>query len=108
MSFTRNELVLLPVPFNDLTTRNVRPAVIIGHSTYPGDVSVVPVSFSFPSGMVDTPNPQTYKNARSWRVRLSVQDTALSRLKDGFDSRTRYQNPRDATIPDHFQPHERG
>ena len=24
------------------------------------------------------------------RVRLSVQDTALSRLKDGFDSRTRY------------------
>ena len=25
-----------------------------------------------------------------WRVRLSVQDTALSRLKDGFDSRTRY------------------
>ncbi len=26
-----------------------------------------------------------------WRVRLSVQDTALSRLKDGFDSRTRCQ-----------------
>jgi mRNA-degrading endonuclease RelE of RelBE toxin-antitoxin system len=27
-----------------------------------------------------------------WSVRLSVQDTALSRLKDGFDSHTDYQH----------------
>ena len=29
-------------------------------------------------------------SGNNWRVRLSVQDAALSRPKDGFDSRTRY------------------
>jgi hypothetical protein len=35
------------------------------------------------------------------RVRLSVQDTALSRLKDGFDSRTRCQ-PKSPKAVNHF------
>ena len=34
--------------------------------------------------------PVALRTLTDWRVRLSVQDTALSRLKDGFDSRTRY------------------
>jgi len=44
MSFSKNEIVLLPIPFTDLTSRKVRPAVIIGHSSHVGDLFVVPVS----------------------------------------------------------------
>ena len=44
MSFSRSEVVLLPIPFTDLTSRKVRPAVVIGHSTHAGDLFVVPIS----------------------------------------------------------------
>ena len=44
MSFSRNEVVLLPIPFTDLTSRKVRPAVVIGHSSHLGDLFVVPIS----------------------------------------------------------------
>ncbi|MBI5385500.1 MAG: MazF family transcriptional regulator [Verrucomicrobia bacterium] len=44
MSFSRNEVVLLPVPFTDLTSRKVRPAVVIGHSSHAGDPFVAPIS----------------------------------------------------------------
>src|ERR1017187_804037 len=44
MSFSRGEVVLLPIPFTDLTSRKVRPAVVIGHSTHAGDLFVVPIS----------------------------------------------------------------
>jgi mRNA interferase MazF len=44
MSFSRNEVVLLPIPFTDLTSRKVRPAVVIGHSSHAGDLFVVPIS----------------------------------------------------------------
>jgi mRNA interferase MazF len=44
MSFSRSEVVLLPVPFTDLTSRKVRPAVVIGHSSHAGDLFVVPIS----------------------------------------------------------------
>ena len=30
MSFSRTEVVLLPIPFTDLSGRKVRPAVVIG------------------------------------------------------------------------------
>lgn len=42
MSCCRNEVVLLPIPFTDLTSRKVRPAVVIGGSG--PDVFVVPIS----------------------------------------------------------------
>ena len=44
MSFSKGEIALLPIPFTDLTSRKVRPAVIIGHSSHAGDLFVVPIS----------------------------------------------------------------
>ena len=44
MSFLIGEVILLPIPFTDLTTRKVRPAAVIGLSTVIGDLFVVPIS----------------------------------------------------------------
>lgn len=49
MSFSRNEVVLLPIPFTDLSSQKVRPAVVIGHSTYAGDLFVAPISSQLPN-----------------------------------------------------------
>jgi mRNA interferase MazF len=42
MSCSRNDVILLPIPFTDLTSRKVRPAVVIGRSGV--DLFVVPIS----------------------------------------------------------------
>jgi mRNA interferase MazF len=42
MNCSRNDVVLLPIPFTDLTSRKVRPAIIIGRSG--ADLFVVPIS----------------------------------------------------------------
>ena len=43
MSFSIGEVVLLPIPFTDLTSRKVRPEIVIGHNSHPGDLFVVPI-----------------------------------------------------------------
>jgi mRNA interferase MazF len=42
MNCLRNDVVLLPIPFTDLTSRKVRPAIIIGRSG--ADLFLVPIS----------------------------------------------------------------
>ena len=42
MNCSRNDVVLLPIPFSDLTSRKVRPAIVIGKQR--PDVFVVPIS----------------------------------------------------------------
>jgi mRNA interferase MazF len=44
MSFSISEVILLPIPFTDLSSRRVRPAIVIGHSSFAGDLFVVPIS----------------------------------------------------------------
>jgi mRNA interferase MazF len=42
MNCSRNDVVLLPIPFTDLTSRKVRPAIIVGRSG--ADLFLVPLS----------------------------------------------------------------
>jgi mRNA interferase MazF len=44
MNFSINEVILLPIPFTDLTSRKVRPAIVVGHGSFAGDLFVAPIS----------------------------------------------------------------
>jgi len=41
MNCSRDDLVLLPIPFTDLSSRKVGPAIVIGFGSFPGDLFVV-------------------------------------------------------------------
>ena len=42
MPCSRNDVVLLPIPFTDLSSHKVRPAIVIGLGTFPGDLLLHP------------------------------------------------------------------
>ncbi len=44
MRCSLHDIVLLPIPFTDLTSSKVRPAIVIGFGTFAGDLFVVPVT----------------------------------------------------------------
>ena len=44
MSCSRDDSVLLPIPFTDLSSNKVRPAIVVSHGSFPGDLFVVPVT----------------------------------------------------------------
>jgi mRNA interferase MazF len=44
MNCSRGDVILLPIPFTDLSSRKVRPAIVIGFGTFPGDLFVVPLT----------------------------------------------------------------
>ena len=44
MNCSRGDVILLPIPFTDLSSRKVRPAIVIGFGSFPGDLFVVPLT----------------------------------------------------------------
>jgi len=44
MRCSRNDVLLLPIPFTDLSSSKVRPAIVVGHGSWTGDLFVVPVT----------------------------------------------------------------
>lgn len=49
MNCSRNDVVLLPIPFSDLSSTKVRPAIVIGHGSK-GDLFLVPITSRLRNG----------------------------------------------------------
>lgn len=50
MNCSRNDVVLLPIPFSDLSSTKVRPAIVIGHGTTGDDLFLVPITSRLNNG----------------------------------------------------------
>ena len=44
MNCSRNDVVLLSIPFSDLSSTKVRPAIVIGQGSNGGDLFLVPIT----------------------------------------------------------------
>ena len=67
MNCSRNDVVLLPIPFTDLTSRKVRPAIVIGKNG--ADLFLVPIS----SVLANTDFPLTKWRAAGLNVPSGVK-----------------------------------
>jgi len=81
MSCSRNDVVLLPIPFTDLNSSKVRPAIVVGFGSFPGDLFVVPIT----SQAVNWDVP-----LKDWRaVGLNVPSGVKAQLATVHDSLVR-------------------
>ena len=67
MNCSRNDVVLLPIPFTDLTSRKIRPGVVIGRNGT--DLFLVPIS----SVLSNTDIPLTEWQAAGLNVPCGVK-----------------------------------
>lgn len=67
MNCSRNDIVLLPIPFTDLRTRKVRPAVVVGKTER--DLFMVPIS----SQLANTDLPLTGWRAAGLNVPCGIK-----------------------------------
>ena len=67
MSCSRNDVVLLPIPFSDLTNRKVRPAVVLGRNG--ADLFLAPIS----SQLGNTDMPLTEWQAAGLNVMCGIK-----------------------------------
>ena len=75
MICSRNDVILLPIPFTDLTSRKVRPAVVIGISGV--DLMLVPIT----SQLAKTDFALTHWRAAGLNVKCGVK-TQLATVED--------------------------
>jgi hypothetical protein len=69
MPCSRNDVVLLPIPFTDLSSHKVRPSIVIGLGTFPGDLFVVPI----PSRLGDAEFPLADSRAAGLNIPSAVK-----------------------------------
>lgn len=67
MNCSRNDVVLLPIPFTDLTSRKIRPGIVIGRNGT--DLFLVPIS----SVLSNTDIPLTEWQAAGLNVACGVK-----------------------------------
>ena len=85
MNCSRNDVVPLPIPFTDLTSRKVRPAVVIGKNG--ADLFLVPIS----SVLANTDFPLTEWRAAGLNVAsgikaqiATVEEKLVVKIVDGW------------------------
>ena len=71
MNCSRNDVVLLPIPFTDLTTKKVRPGVVVGKTFT--DLFLVPIS----SKLANTDSP-----IGDWRLYREILARKVETLKN--------------------------
>ena len=77
MNCSRSDVVLLPIPFTDLTSRKVRPAIVIGRNT--SDLFLVPIS----SVLTNTDFPLQEWRAAGLNVPCGVK-AQIATLEEGL------------------------
>lgn len=100
MNCSRDDIVLLPIPFTDLSSRKVRPAIVIGFGSYPGDLFVVPLTSQLASANFTLADWQTAGLNVSSAVKAqiaTVESSLVLKIVGRLTSRDR------ATLDDHLR-----
>lgn len=98
MNCSRNEVVLLPIPFSDLKSRKVRPAAVIGRNG--ADLFLVPISSvlsntDFPltewreAGLNVPPGVKAQVSTVEERLVVKIIGTLASTDRQALDARLR-------------------